>query len=79
MALETAIVSLLQTPVAGGEVALVPRGALYRYADTRLEGLTAAQKQFLRMGPEHVRAVQMTLRQIAAALGIPPERLPAAR
>jgi hypothetical protein len=78
LALEAAIVSMLQVPVAD-EAALVPRGALYRFADTRLDGLTAAQKQLLRMGPDHVRTVQRELREIAAALGIPPGRLPAAR
>lgn len=76
VALETAIVSMLRTPVIDGKAALVPRGALYRFADPRLEGLTAAQKQFLRMGPEHVRAVQLALRRIALALGIPGHRLP---
>ena len=75
-ALETAIISLLRTPAVDGRPALVPRGALYRFADPRLEGLTAAQKQFLRMGPEHVRAVQLALRRIALALGIPGNRLP---
>ncbi len=77
--LESAIMSLLQTPVVENEVALEPRGALYRFADTRLDGLTGAQTQFLRMGPEHVRTVQLALRRIATALGIPPDRLPAAR
>jgi len=77
--LESAIVSLLKTPVVENGVPLVSRGALYRFADTRLDGLTAAQKQLLRMGPEHVRTVQRALRQIATALRIPPERLPVAR
>lgn len=76
--LETAIVSLLRAPVVES-AALVPRGAVYRFADPRLEGLTAAQKQLVRMGPDHVREVQMTLRRIAVALGIPADRLPAPR
>jgi hypothetical protein len=29
------------------------------------------------MGPRHARAIQARLREIALALGIPPERLPA--
>jgi hypothetical protein len=77
--LESAIVSLLQAPVVESEAALVSRGALFRFANPRLEGLTAAQKQFVRMGPEHVRTVQLALQRIAAALGIPAERLPAVR
>jgi len=74
--LEAAIVSLLQVPVVDGDVTLISHGALYRFGDTRLEGLTAAQKQLLRMGPDNVRTVQRKLRQLADALGIPGERLP---
>lgn len=75
--LEAAIVTLLQAPAVDGEAALLPRGALYRFSDDRLERLTPAQKQLVRMGPLHVRAIQRTLQQIAAALGIPADRLPA--
>jgi hypothetical protein len=76
--LEAAIVQLLDTPVVGGEVALLPRGGLYAYNDLRIERLTPAQKQLVRMGARNIQVVQRTLRQIALALGIPPERLPAA-
>ena len=53
-----------------------PRGAGYGFADPRLERLTAAQKQLLRMGPANARLVQGSLRTIALELGIPAERLP---
>ena len=76
-ALETAIVRLLEVPAADGEIAVVPRGALYAYNDLRLERLTAAQKQLLRMGPRNIRTIQRTLRDVALALGIPAARLPA--
>src|SRR5688572_18086642 len=77
-ALETAIVRLLEAPAVGGEVAVVPsRGVLYNFNDARIERLTQAQKQLVRMGPRNVRAIQRSLRDIALALGIPPERLPA--
>lgn len=76
--LEGAIVSLLRVPVVD-RAAVVPRGALYRFTDPRVEGLSSAQKQLVRMGPEHVRTIQLSLRRIAVALGIPEERLPAAR
>lgn len=76
--LEGAITSLLRVPIVD-RTALVPRGAVYRFADPRLEMLSAAQKQLLRMGPDHVRVVQLALRRIAVALGIPPQRLPPAR
>jgi hypothetical protein len=74
--LERAIVHLLQAPAIQGEVALIPRGALYNYNDSRIEGLSQAQKQLLRMGPRNMGVIQRKLRDIALALGIPPERLP---
>ena len=74
--LERAIVSLLRTPVPTGAERLETKGIGYGYVDPALEGLTPAQKQLLRMGPRNVRMIQSALRQIAIALGIPPERLP---
>jgi len=75
--LERAIVALLDTPAADGAARLKPKGIGYGYADEPLEGLTAAQRQFLRMGPRNVRVVKARLREIALALGIPATRLPA--
>jgi hypothetical protein len=78
-AIEQAIVSLLQTPVIDGPVRVEPKGIGYRYADPQLEGMTAAQKHLLRTGPRNVRTIQSALRQLAIGLGVPAERLPAAR
>jgi len=77
-ALEKAIVSLLQVPATDAASRVEPRsvGLGYAYADPALEGLSAAQKQLLRTGPDNVRTIQSSLRQIALALGIPAERLP---
>ena len=77
--LEQAIVSLLQVPAVDGPIRLQPKGIGYAYASPQLEGLTGAQKQLLRAGPGNVRMIQASLRQIALALGIPPQRLPPAR
>jgi DUF3014 family protein len=74
--LERAIVELLRVPVVEGDVALNPKGIVYAFADPRLERMSAAQKQFLRMGPQNVRAVQSKLREIASYLGIPESKLP---
>jgi hypothetical protein len=74
--LQRAIVSLLRTPVLDGPVALKPKGIGYAFADERLEGLTAAQKQLLRMGPRNVRIIKERLRRIALALGVPSDELP---
>ena len=74
--LERAIYVLLQTPVIERPIRLQPKGVNYVYADPRLEELTPAQKQLLRMGPRNMRLIQGKLREIALALGIPGERLP---
>jgi hypothetical protein len=67
-ALGRALSALVNTPVPDASVPLVYKGALTAFADPRLEGLTAAQKQLLRMGPRNVRIIQGKLREIAAAL-----------
>jgi hypothetical protein len=75
-AVERAIVQLLETPVVEEPVLLRPRVLSFRYDRQDLEGLSAAQKQLLRMGPRNVRRLQEQLRAIARELGIPPARLP---
>ena len=74
--LQRAIVALLHTPILDGPVRLKPKGIGYAFADERLEGLTAAQKQLLRMGPRNVRIIKERLRAIALALGVPSDNLP---
>ena len=73
--LERAIASLLATPIVDQPPALRPKGIGYAYADDRLENLTAAQRQLLRMGPRNMRIIQARLRDVAAALGIRPSDL----
>jgi hypothetical protein len=75
-ALERAIVALLEVPIADEPVRLSPKGIGYAFADERLERLTGAQKQLLRMGPRNVRIIKEKLREIALALGIPSGELP---
>jgi hypothetical protein len=77
--LERAIVSLLAVPAVPAAVELGPVSIVYGYADPKLEMLTPAQKHLLRMGPRNVRLIQDKLREIAQALGIPADRLPAPR
>lgn len=74
--LEAAIVELLEAPVVDGNVELEAITVSYTFADPKLESLSAAQKQLLRMGPRNVRLVQAKLREIAPLLGIPPASLP---
>jgi hypothetical protein len=74
-AVQRAIARLLNTPMPEREVSVQPAPVLYQFTDQRLERLTPAQKQLLRMGPRNVRLIQAKLRDIAHALGIPAERL----
>ena len=46
-------------------------GAIYAYADPRLEQLGEVEKQLLRMGPRNGRIFQEKAREIARALGFP--------
>lgn len=75
--LERAIVMLLRTPIVEGTLPLHPGGVSYQFADPSLEGLTKAQRQFLRMGPRNMRIVKAKLREVAQFLGIPESALPA--
>lgn len=77
--LERAIIHLLETPAVDAEVPLRAKTISYAFADERLESLSAAQKQLLRMGPRNVQIVQAKLREIAPFLGIPAEKLPPPR
>ncbi|HSC26210.1 MAG TPA: DUF3014 domain-containing protein [Vicinamibacterales bacterium] len=74
--MERAFVELLKTPVVEGQVGLTPKSVAYDFADPKLRSLSAAQRQFLRMGPRNMRMVQTKLREIAQHIGIAPEALP---
>ncbi len=67
-ALVRAMEILEATPVPKADETLERNGTLLRYADPRFEGLTPAQKQFLRMGPDNVGRVQEALGRLRAHL-----------
>ncbi len=52
---------LLSTPQPRGEIALVKPSVMYKFADPRLESLSAAQKQLLRMGPVNATIIKHKL------------------
>jgi hypothetical protein len=64
---------LLNAPALEGEIALKERkkGLGWAFAEDRLESLSLAQKQLLRMGPKNQAAVQAKLRAVVLALGVP--------
>jgi len=70
-----ATTALLAVPVVQDEVPVTPvvrAVRVYEYADRKLEGLTPAQKQLLRMGPANVARIQAKLREFQAALAAAP-------
>ncbi len=66
--LDAAFAALLAVPVPDQPVEVEPKVVTYTYADAALEGLTGAQRQFLRMGPDNVRRVQAKLTELRAEL-----------
>jgi hypothetical protein len=66
--LHQAIHVLLETPVPVEEPALVRSGAVFFYADERLEKRPQAQKQLLRLGVANARRIQRWLAALDGAL-----------
>lgn len=65
-----ALQRLTDAPVVEGEVAVTPKGALYKFADEKLEAQGAVEKHLLRMGPRNTKRIQSKAREIAAALDL---------
>ncbi len=60
-----------EAPVPSGEVEVVAgEAALYRFRDSRLEALGAAEKHLLRMGPRNGGLIQAKAREIDQALDL---------
>jgi Protein of unknown function (DUF3014) len=66
-----ALQRIVQAPVVDGQIELKPAGALYKYADQKLESLGAVEKHLLRMGPANEKKIQQKAAEIADALGLP--------
>jgi hypothetical protein len=63
-------------PVLEGAVPVVPAGALYAFADPKLENLAPVDRQVLRMGPRNARILQAKAREISQALALDPAQSP---
>lgn len=68
--LEKAVGRVLAAPRLDGPVALEEGPTSYQYADPRLEGLDAATKDLLRLGPDHLATLQRKVRVLARAAGL---------
>jgi len=66
--LVAAIDDLLAAPRVDGPVALVQPAVMYKYADPKLEALSAGQKLMLRIGPENAERIKAKLRDLRQAL-----------
>jgi hypothetical protein len=74
---KSAVIELLEAPVIPEPVFVNKKVITYVYLDPGLESRSATQKHLMRMGPENTRKIQAKLREIALAIGIPNEDLPA--
>jgi hypothetical protein len=63
---------IADAPLAEKELVLIPapEGAIWLFADPRLEELTAVEKHLLRMGPRNEKLVQAKARDLLKALGM---------
>jgi len=69
--LEKAFDQILAVPVLDGPQQVDQLIVTYAWSDEEIESLSAAQRQFLRMGPENVSTIQAKLGEIRAALAAP--------
>jgi len=70
--LREAIDHLLEVESISGPFELEQRAIVYAYADDRVEQLTDAQKQILRMGPSNSRRLLTKLHELRGVMGWPP-------
>ena len=66
--LDRAFDLLLAVPVLDGPAEVEQLVVTYAWADDRIEALSGAQRHFLRLGPENVKAIQSKLEELRAAL-----------
>jgi hypothetical protein len=59
---------LLETPVIDEKIPLVRPVVMYKFKDEKLESLSAAQKQLIRMGPRNTRLLQAKISEVALEL-----------
>jgi hypothetical protein len=65
---QRALQRLVDAPVVESAIKVTPKGALYRFADDKLEAQGAIEKHLLRMGPRNTKLVQAKAMEIASSL-----------
>jgi hypothetical protein len=66
-----AIQTIESAPVLTGPVRVEREAGFYKLADAKLESLSPAVKQLIRMGPQNTKAIQAKLRQISEDFKLP--------
>lgn len=62
-----ALQRLVDAPVVEGPIALASKGAVWQFADPKLERLGPVEKHLLRMGPRNEKIIQSKARELLAA------------
>jgi hypothetical protein len=65
-----ALQRLAGAPVMEGPLQLKPKGAIWQFADEKLESQGPVEKHLLRMGPRNTKLIQAKAREIAQALDL---------
>ena len=65
-AMRQAVERLMEAPVVSGDIEVVRKMSSFELADSELEKLPSAAKNFLRFGPRNLRLLQAKAKEIAA-------------
>ena len=66
--IKAATAKVIQAPVIAGDIEVIRPAVRYKFADPKLEKLSALDKQMIRMGPENTRVIQDKLRELIEVL-----------
>lgn len=66
--IKAAVGKILQAPVIRGQIELIHPTVRYKFADSKLEKLSALDKQMIRMGPKNTQMIQNKLRELIEAV-----------
>lgn len=61
---------VLSIPVIDQPIEVYEQGAVYAFADAKLEERSAAEKHLLRLGPRNLRIIQAKVKDVLAAAGL---------
>ncbi len=65
---KAAVGKIIQAPIVTDRIEVIRPAVYYKFADPKLEKLSALDKQMLRMGPDNTRLIQNKLRELVQVL-----------